>query len=116
MNNRRKILHWSLWMGALGFAGIFPSLLAAMIKIYKYCESNDLKLILINTPLHPLLEKKLKKHEIEHIDLKKLKMPNAIYLNHTNFQLPDSAFSDLSHLNHKGATIYSHYLKQQIDK
>jgi hypothetical protein len=32
MNNRRKILYWSLWMGALGFAGIFPSLLAAMIK------------------------------------------------------------------------------------
>ena len=100
-----------------GDSGIMAqSELKYLIKIYKYCESNDLKLILINTPLHPLLEKKLKKHEIEHIDLKKLKMPNAIYLNHTNFQLPDSAFSDLSHLNHKGATIYSHYLKQQIDK
>jgi hypothetical protein len=99
-----------------GSGVISQSELKYLIRVYKYCESHHLKLILINTPLHPLLEKELNKHEKDHIDLINKNMPNASYLNHANFVLPDSAFSDLSHLNYKGATIYSQYLQEQFDK
>lgn len=83
-----------------------------LLKIYNYCQSKGVQLVLINVPIHHILETDQAKHKDQYCKVALQKMPNAILMNDSNFNIPEYGYADLEHLNHKGAEIYSNYLKQ----
>ncbi len=82
-----------------------------LLKIYKFCESNNIKLILLNTPTHPILQKNQKLLIKNYCRFAHDKLPKALLINHANLDLTESAYRDLSHLQASGAKIYSEFLK-----
>ncbi|MGS0527582.1 hypothetical protein ACU8V7_22790 [Zobellia nedashkovskayae] len=70
----------------------------------------------MNTPIHQLLEEAHNPLKKGYYDFAKKNLPNATIMNNANFQLPNSAYRDLSHLNSSGATIYSNELKRQFNR
>jgi hypothetical protein len=85
---------------------------AHLINIYKYCEEKKVKLILINAPIHEVWLKRTQKYVDHYCEFYTSNMPNALLINNTYFNMPDSGFADATHLNYKGAKIYTEYLIQ----
>ncbi|PCJ95904.1 MAG: hypothetical protein COA50_08065 [Flavobacteriaceae bacterium] len=81
-------------------------------KIYTYCNKNNIVLILLNTPIHPLGEEYRKNLKTNYYKFASQKLPKAILVNDSNLKLPESFYADLNHLNFKGAHEYSEFLKQ----
>ncbi|WP_276166290.1 hypothetical protein [Zobellia alginiliquefaciens] len=86
-----------------------------LIEIYKFCESNNISLILINTPVHPIIEKLHEPLKKGYYDFAKNQLPNTTLMDHSSFDFPESAYRDLSHLHKTGAEIYSNYLKELLN-
>ncbi|MDO6807532.1 hypothetical protein Q4603_02880 [Zobellia galactanivorans] len=86
-----------------------------LIEIYKFCESNNISLILLNTPVHPIIEELHEPLKKGYYDFAKNQLPNATLMDHSSFDLPESAYRDLSHLHKTGAEIYSNYLKELLN-
>lgn len=84
-----------------------------LLKIVELCKSNNLNLILINPPKRKelLVHKKYFVTEFEHYYNDKLS--NIAYLDFSNISMPDDYYSDLVHLNYKGAAYFSNLLKSQ---
>ncbi|PCJ55380.1 MAG: hypothetical protein COA79_20870 [Planctomycetota bacterium] len=81
-----------------------------LIKIYKLVLAKNKKLILLNTPIHPIAEKDHAPLKPFYFSVVKDKLPKAALINHSNMYLPEEYFSDLDHLNFKGAKFYSEWL------
>jgi len=82
-----------------------------LLKIYNFSQEKNIKLILVNTPMHAeALKKDTKAHKTYYCEFYASNMPEASLLNHTNFDMADSGFGDAYHLNFKGAKIYTDYL------
>lgn len=82
-------------------------------KIYDLVNSRGVKLILLHVPLHHLLYQNVDVHIREQYNLLiREKLPEAFLINHSEFKIPDFGFGDLEHLNHKGAKIYSEFIKK----
>jgi hypothetical protein len=79
-------------------------------KISELCHLHGVELILFNTPKH--------KSYIDNLDSTLVQMwldtrnslPKDSLLDLSSYQLPDSCFGDLSHLNYNGAGVFSVYL------
>ena len=82
-----------------------------LIKIYEFTQENKIKLILLNTPIHPILEKHFSVVKPRNFQIASEQMPNATYFDHTSFVLKNSDYADLGHLNNKGSTKYSEFLQ-----
>ena len=82
-----------------------------LLKVYEFCQAKKIKLILLNTPIHPLMEEYQERLKNGYYDFAKENMPNAILINHSNFKMSENNYGDLNHLNFKGATQYSNFLK-----
>lgn len=82
-----------------------------LLKIYEFCESNNLTLILLNTPIHKTLEEIQQPLTANYCSFVSKNLPNAYLVDHSNLTLPESGYRDLSHLHRSGAEIYSKYLK-----
>jgi len=78
-------------------------------KIRDYCKSNKIKLILINTPIHKMLNSK---QENLYACYKKY-FQDVSFLDFSQLELPDSCFSDLVHLSPAGSNYFSHYLMKK---
>lgn len=81
-----------------------------LIKIYKLCKKNKIKLVLINTPIHPDLQEIQEPLKLQYCNFAKNSLPEALLIDHSNFIIPDKGFRDLDHLNTIGAELYSSYL------
>ena len=68
--------------------------------------------MLLNVPIHPILEDAEEGYKDHYYALVAEQMPNAILINHSDMSVPDSGFGDLGHLNYKGAAIYTAYLRK----
>lgn len=79
-------------------------------KIYDYLTARHIKLILLHTPMHPLLIDKLEYRKASYYDFVSQRMPEAEIINHSRFELPESFYGDINHLNYKGANVYSKFL------
>lgn len=82
-----------------------------LLNIADYCKEKGIALILINTPKYKYDQyndyrtfEKYRKEYLTHIP----------FLDYAAFPLPDSAYADLGHLNEKGASKFSEYLRSQI--
>ena len=69
-------------------------------------------MVLINPPIYPVLEQYQDVLKSKYYEFAKRELSNAILVNHSNVKIPENGFSDLSHLNKKGAAIYSNLLKR----
>lgn len=87
-----------------------------LLKIYEFTQKNNIQLILLNTPIHPILEKHFAVIKPRNLQIVSEKMPNATYFDHTSFVLENSMYTDLSHLNNKGSNKYSEFLKSIFNK
>lgn len=79
-------------------------------KIYKYCEKNKIELILLNVPV-------LQKDDYYHKQYLKIhieSMKNAKLLDFSNLTNNKKYFSDLDHVNYKGAIVFSNFLKDKL--
>lgn len=83
-----------------------------LLKIYDYCKDHNLKLILLNSPVHPVMDKDLEANKNLYCDFAAKNMPDATLINYSNYFKKDIYFSDISHLNDLGAKIFSKHLKQ----
>ena len=83
-----------------------------LLKIYDYCQKKGITLVLLNAPLHPFREAREAIYKSRYYAFAKEKMPNASVINHANFPLTDDCYMDLEHLNGKGGTKYSKFLKE----
>lgn len=83
--------------------------------ISELCLAHSIKLVLLNTPKH--------RSYYENVEEDILKIwydtRNSLYrdslLDLSAYELPDSCFGDLSHLNYRGARVFSHYLNEIMD-
>ena len=87
-----------------------------LLKIYNFTQENKIKLILLNTPIYPILEKHFSVIRQRNFQIALEQMPNATYFNHTSFVLENSMYADFSHLNNKGSTKYSEFLQSLFSK
>ena len=83
-----------------------------LIKIYNYCQANNLTLVLLNVPSHDILTTRQNNLKERYYRFASEHMPKALLVNHTEMKLPDNYYADLAHLNHLGAKVYSEYLKE----
>ncbi len=93
-----------------------------LLKIYNFTQENEITLILLNTPIHPILEKHFSVIRQRNCSsIARDQMPNATYFDHTSvvdtsFVLKNSEYADLSHLNNKGSNKYSEFLQSIFNK
>jgi hypothetical protein len=76
-------------------------------KIIDLCKSNNIKPILITTPIHTCLERNL---ILEDLILNFAHENNLSYINSRELKLPNSYYRNSSHLNTNGAIFYTNYL------
>lgn len=81
-------------------------------KIYQLCKENKIKLILINTPC--LVYSKT--YNQIYYGFQRNKLPEASLYDFTNLIKDPEFFADSSHLNGKGATLFSKYFAEKIQK
>lgn len=86
-----------------------------LTRIAELCESNNIKLIYISTPNYDAANK----YDLAHFraQVQELqKKSNADFWDYVDLDLPDTLFSDMTHLNYKGAAVYTDTLKQRLRK
>lgn len=81
-------------------------------RIKYICRLNNVKLYLVNTPVHKDYFNRIPADTIDKVDelCFSLEDENTFYLNLTKFPMPDSCFYDYDHLNKSGSVILSKYL------
>jgi hypothetical protein len=82
-------------------------------KIVVLCKENELKLIFINLPKHPVLIKNKGYGIQEFQQMYKMKFNQISYFDFSNFPLEDEFFVDLVHLNREGAICFSEFLSRR---
>lgn len=87
-------------------------------KIIEYCQARNMKVVFINTPLHPDLIP-IYEPVIQQTDslMDELAMDeNIYYLNLSQIDFPEKGFKDHNHLNDYGAEIFSKQLNDTLLK
>ncbi|MBN2663206.1 MAG: hypothetical protein JXR68_06115 [Bacteroidales bacterium] len=82
-------------------------------KIKDYCFINNIKLYFVVTPLHECYKKI---SETTFDSLMKTKYSDIEILDYSAFFNNDSVFSDLEHLNYKGAKILTTYFIKELGR
>jgi hypothetical protein len=83
-----------------------------LLKIYHLVRARNIKLILLNTPIHPMLEEEQARYQDSYYAFVRRELPEAVIVNHANLAFPEECFADLEHLNYQGSERYSKYLQE----
>lgn len=85
-------------------------------NIIQFCNKNNMKLILISPPVHPVFYHSTEYSEAQEIFYSFLSENQIInnYWDFSNYELPNSCFADLIHLNDKGAKLFSLKLNELL--
>ena len=88
-----------------------------LFLISKFCKDKNIKLIIINTPIHPLYLKNIPKKfkQKYYSTMLKLKRDATFYDFHS-INLNDSCYGDADHLNFYGANFFSTKLDSLLQK
>lgn len=76
----------------------------------KFCDENNITVIFLCPPQH----KKCFLDSTFYREYHKKNYSNIKFYDFKDFELPDSCFGDLDHLNYKGAKIFSEYLEKEV--
>lgn len=87
-------------------------------RIVEYCDLNNIELIFINPPIHPIMYNSLEYQggKIIFDEFLTTNYSNISYLDFSDKFLPDSCYADLIHLNNNGSKIFSKKLDQILKK
>ena len=86
-------------------------------NIVDFCRNNDIALLLISTPIHEVyLNDKEKKKEFELLyNFYEANLADVPFLDYSFFNLHDSDYQDMNHLNHNGAKKFTEQLVNDIN-
>ena len=88
-------------------------------KIMELCSQHNLKVVLVNTPVHQLYHggiPSIADNYIQSLLVKtKSKYANFTYIDDSDFPLPKDCYYDGDHLNSKGAEKYTEYLRAKLN-
>lgn len=87
-------------------------------KIISFCKEHDIKVILLNTPVHELYYKQIPEKYMSHYYsyMKELeKNDNVTLYDYYNYKLPDEYFGDGNHLNRTGASVFTPMIMNRIN-
>lgn len=79
-------------------------------RTVELCRKKGLTCILLNTPVHPIVT-----HDADttaYYAFQEDHLEGTVLWDHSAWPLPDSAYADATHLNHKGAAIYTERLRK----
>ncbi|MBE0675883.1 MAG: hypothetical protein IH591_14590 [Bacteroidales bacterium] len=86
-----------------------------LTMISDLCRQNSIRLILFTTPKHKSYTENLNKNNLQlWLDVRNSLSADSL-LELSTFSLPDSCFGDMSHLNYRGADLFSRYLNDLIN-
>ena len=83
-------------------------------KIFSFCKAREIELVLISTPLHPILLKARKKRMLFSQNYLQKHFSQVKYMDFSSMRVPDSCFADLNHMNSKGASLFSNHLREYL--
>jgi hypothetical protein len=84
--------------------------------ISQLCRQKNVRLILFNTPKHRSYSDQVNEEIRTNWLNVRNSLPGDSLLDMSTFQLPDSCYSDITHLNYIGARIFSEYLDKEINR
>jgi len=82
--------------------------------ISELCRQKSVKLILLNTPRYKYYNMNINEQVWQNWLSVRNSLPGDSLMDFSTFSLPDSCFGDLSHLNYKGAELFSQYLNELL--
>ncbi len=87
-------------------------------RIAKLCQAKGIRLIIVNTPVHPRYLRAVPQTHIRYTDSLAVSLSRygAKYWNYSAHPFPDKAFYDYDHLNADGAKQFSRILAQRMAK
>lgn len=80
-------------------------------KTIEYCQKNNIKVIFICAPQHKEHQQNTESYRTEYAT----HFSEIKFFDFVSLELPDSCFSDLNHLNYKGARVFSKFFNEQIN-
>lgn len=85
-------------------------------KISLLCHQKSVHLILLNTPKYPVYKEAINENiRLNWIAVRETLKKDSL-LDFSSYLLPDSCYGDMTHLNYKGAEVFSRYLNDLITK
>lgn len=84
-------------------------------RISRLCQSNNVKLILISTPNYEAAKNynlSLFRSQVRNLQ----KKINIDYWEYVDYPMEDSCYSDMTHLNYKGAAIFTNIIKSRLKR
>tara|TARA_B100000780_G_C21075083_1_gene432769 strand:- start:110 stop:1099 length:990 start_codon:yes stop_codon:yes gene_type:complete len=81
-------------------------------KIVNLCDSLDVNIFFVRSPVHKLFVAKYNENEL--INIQNETFENIDILNFSNFELEDECFADFGHLNYKGANKFSDFFNKLL--
>ena len=85
--------------------------LQALKDFAELCKSKNVELILIRCPIHKLNEERF---NTEISSFLKYHLRGLTYFDFSSFEMPDSCYRDLEHLNSYGASIFSNIFYSSV--
>ncbi len=84
-------------------------------KIMQHCKEKNIRLILLNVPVHPEFQKKMK-NERTFFDqfCRQHKLVGYLW-DYADYSLPDSCYADPEHLNYRGAEHFSEMIRKEME-
>lgn len=85
-------------------------------EIEQLCKNIGVRLILLNTPMHPEFQKTLKEDK-EYFNkyCEQSRIVDQLW-NYSDFTLPDSCYADAEHLNYHGADVFTKMIRDKLKK
>ena len=80
-------------------------------RTIEYCKNHGIKIFFICAPQHPKVLHDLTSYKEEYKD----HFSNIPFFDYVDWEMPDSCFADLNHLNYRGARVFSSFLNSQIN-
>lgn len=85
-----------------------------LMMISELCRQKSVRLILLNTPKHDYYSYKINQEIKNNWVSARNSMPRDSLYDFSSFPLPDSCYGDITHLNYKGAGIFSTFLNNKL--
>jgi hypothetical protein len=85
-------------------------------RIDSLCKANDVSLVLISTPYHPLYKKKIDPAYFDYFAKILQMMPKKAHINYLDFKIKPELMSDANHLNKKGATLFTNMIVNELKR
>lgn len=86
-----------------------------LIMLSELCREKSVRLILLDTPKFPLYYENLSQEMRQSYISLREKLQIDTLLEFSDMVLPDSCYADITHLNYKGAKVFSLYLNDLLN-